>query len=176
MKKATKKKSPLKSALKAYEPTAPKTDTRTGKVKPLTKKEQLAKTRINKERMLKALEENLGIVTSAAKQADVSRAHHYTWMANDPEYKAQVDALENMTLDVVENQLMNLIKEGDVKAVLFYMRTKGRSRGYVERTELTGKDGADLAPKEIKLTVPDASGSPLMKKLTDKLQGGLKVK
>ena len=33
----------------------------------------------------------------------------------------------------------------DASAVIFFLKTKGKKRGYVERNEVTGKDGAPIA-------------------------------
>jgi hypothetical protein len=47
---------------------------------------------------------------------------------------------EGMT-DVAELSLYRKVQEGEAWAVCFYLKTQGKSRGYVERSEVTGKDG-----------------------------------
>jgi hypothetical protein len=37
-----------------------------------------------------------------------------------------------------------LIKAGNVTAIIFYLKTQAKDRGYVERQELTGADGGKL--------------------------------
>lgn len=99
-------------------------------------KPKLTKTDITKRAMLAALEKSLGIVTTASKIAGISRATHYEWMAEDDEYKAFVDSIAEMTLDFVESKLHGQIAKGDTTASIFYLKTKGKSRGYIERTEI----------------------------------------
>jgi hypothetical protein len=97
---------------------------------------------INKKAMLDALEKSLGVVTSACKSVDIARETHYRWMREDPEYKAAVDSLTDVALDFAESQLHKQIKDGNSTATIFFLKTKGKKRGYVERQELdvsTGK-------------------------------------
>lgn len=85
-----------------------------------------------KERLLVALEKNLGIVTAACKEVGVSRDTYYDYLKSDPEFKRKVDALDDYTTDYVESQLFKKIKSGDRSSILFYMKYKGRKRGYTE--------------------------------------------
>ena len=97
---------------------------------------------ITKKAMLEALEKSLGIVTSACKSVDISRETHYRWLREDAEYKAAVEALSDVALDFAESQLHKQIKDGNSTATIFFLKTKGKKRGYVERQELdvsTGK-------------------------------------
>tara|TARA_R110000824_G_scaffold66707_4_gene172985 strand:- start:117 stop:491 length:375 start_codon:yes stop_codon:yes gene_type:complete len=97
---------------------------------------QTDKTNTKKEAMLKALEKTLGIVTSACTLAKVSRSQHYHWMNHDPEYKGSVTDLENIALDFAESHLHDLIKEGSPAATIFFLKTKGKRRGYIETTAI----------------------------------------
>ena len=63
-----------------------------------------SKPNIKKKAMLQALEKSLGIVTTAAKQVGIDRTTHYDWMKADPEYKAAVDAIEDVALDFAESK------------------------------------------------------------------------
>ena len=102
----------------------------------------MTNTDITKKAMLEALEKSLGIVTSACKSVDISRETHYRWLREDADYKAAVDSLSDVALDFAESQLHKQIKDGNSTATIFFLKTKGKKRGYVERQELdvsTGK-------------------------------------
>lgn len=90
----------------------------------------------NKENLLKALERSLGIVTSACKEVGVSRETFYRYYNEDEDFKAKVDDINNITLDFVETQLFRKIKDGSERSILFYMKYKGRKRGYTERIDI----------------------------------------
>ena len=89
-----------------------------------------------KKAMIEALEKSLGIVTAACKLVGISRDTHYRWMKEDTDYKSQVHELGDVALDFAESHLHKLIKDGNPAATIFYLKTKGKERGYVERQEI----------------------------------------
>jgi len=93
-------------------------------------------TNILKKAMIEALEKSLGVVTTAAKAVGIDRSTHYDWYNNDPEYRAAVDSISDIALDFAESQLHKQIQGGEVSSTIFYLKTKGKKRGYVERTEV----------------------------------------
>jgi hypothetical protein len=82
------------------------------------------------------LEKSLGVVTAACKAVDIARTTHYLWMDTDSEYKAAVEELSDVAIDFAESQLHKQIKEGNSTATIFFLKTKGKKRGYVERQEI----------------------------------------
>jgi hypothetical protein len=89
-----------------------------------------------KAKLLVALEKSMGIVTPACKEVGVSRESFYRYYREDAEFKKKVDELEDFQLDFVENQLFNKIKQGSEKSIMFYMRYKGRKRGYKDSLDI----------------------------------------
>lgn len=92
-------------------------------------------TELRKKAMLECLRLHLGVVTPAAKEAGVSREAHYDWMNNDPEYRRAVQDMEDIPLDFAESHLFKQIKSGIPSSTIFYLKTKGKKRGYVEASE-----------------------------------------
>lgn len=101
-------------------------------------------TRHKKKAMIAALTSSLGIVSSAADSVGIGRATHYDWMNNDPKYKAEVEAISERAIDFAETSLLTQIKEKQAAATIFYLKTKGKSRGYIETHVNINKDVADL--------------------------------
>jgi hypothetical protein len=99
---------------------------------------------ILKKKMLAALVKSLGVVSQACKTAKIDRVTHYKWLKKDPAYAQQVKDIEDVAIDFAETNLHKKIKAGDTTATIFYLKTKGKGRGYIERQELTGADGANL--------------------------------
>ena len=96
---------------------------------------------IKKESILEALEKSLGVVTVACKQADVPRSTYYKWLNEDEDFAKAVKDIENIALDFGESQLHKQIGDGNTSATIFFLKTKGKKRGYVERSELDLSSG-----------------------------------
>ncbi len=107
------------------------------------------KTQHNKKALIDALEKSLGVVTSACKSVGLNRSTYYDYYNSDPEFKKSVDELSNIALDFAESNLHKQIKDGNTSATIFYLKTKGKRRGYVERQEITGIEGTRLFEVEI---------------------------
>lgn len=96
------------------------------------------KTEQHKKAVIEALEKTLGVVTSACKKAKVGRTQFYTWYKEDEEFKKAVDEMESVALDFAESQLHQQISNGIPSSTIFYLKTKGKKRGYIERQEIVG--------------------------------------
>jgi len=99
------------------------------------------KTEQHKKAIIEALEKSLGVVTTACKIVGVGRTTFYEWLKEDEEFAKQVDDIQNIALDYAESQLHKQIGDGSTAATNFYLKTKGKKRGYIERQEITGADG-----------------------------------
>ena len=94
-------------------------------------------TEHNKKAILVSLEKALGVVTTACKKIDISRTQFYQWVKDDAQFRAAVNDIQNVTLH-------KQILDGNTTATIFYLKTKGKKRGYVERQEITGADGDNV--------------------------------
>lgn len=100
--------------------------------------------------MVKALEKHLTNVTMAAMEVGISRNTHYQWLKEDPDYAEAVNELKNVAVDFYEQALHERIKAGSDAAVIFALKTQGRSRGWQERQELKVEHNySELSDEEI---------------------------
>ena len=106
---------------------------------------------IKKEAVLEALEKTLGVVTTAVKQVGVARSTFYKWLKEDEEFKKKVQDIENIALDFAESRLHKLIGDDNTSATIFYLKTKGRKRGYIERNALDLTSGDEPVKINIKI-------------------------
>lgn len=83
------------------------------------------------------------------KSIGIERATFYKWMKDDIEFSEKILALEEGDVDSAETALKRQILDGNITAIIFYLKTKGKHRGYVERQELTGANGQKLFEVEV---------------------------
>ena len=102
----------------------------------------------NKEKFLAALANSLGIVTSAAKLCGLSAETHRNYFRDDMEFRRKVEDIGEMVLDYGESKLLELINDKNVAAVIFFLKTKGKKRGYIEQP------GYEVPPDESEFKMP----------------------
>lgn len=99
------------------------------------------KTEQHKKAIIDALEKSLGVVTTACKKVGIGRTTFYGWLKEDLKFAKEVEDIQNIALDFVESKLFENIRSGKTAEMIFYLKSKGKKRGYVERQEITGADG-----------------------------------
>jgi hypothetical protein len=127
----------------------------------------------HKKKVLEALRKSLGVVSTACVSANLARSTFYNWLSSDEEFKLAVEEVQEEAIDITESKLFERINgyshpeekifnyEGgivradttkhyppDTTAIIFYLKTKGKKRGYIEKTEIDHKItkiGKDLA-------------------------------
>ena len=91
---------------------------------------------IKKKAMIEALNKTLGLVSHATKIVGIDRSTHYDWLRNDEEYRLAVESTNDLVLDMAESSLYKQISQGDTAATIFYLKTRGKKRGYQEGEQL----------------------------------------
>ncbi|MCM1503388.1 MAG: phBC6A51 family helix-turn-helix protein [Bacteroidales bacterium] len=94
------------------------------------------KTAQKKAEFLAALEKNLGNVTLSARACGIDRTSVYRWKNEDADFAAAVAAIDEVAIDFVESKLMKQISDNDTVAIIFYLKTRGKKRGYVEKQQV----------------------------------------
>ena len=110
---------------------------------------------LKKEKLLTALEKSLGIVSTACETVNISRTTYYKYYKEDSGFRQSVDGISDIALDCAESQLFELIKEKNVTAIIFYLKTKGKKRGYVEKLQA----GDQKQPDAIEIHFVDENGN-----------------
>jgi hypothetical protein len=103
-----------------------------------------------KRAMLTALIGSLGVVAYACEEVGISRQTHYAWLKTDIAYKDAIEQIYEATLDFAEARLFRQIKESDLRAIMFILRTRGKARGYS-----LFKENLAHATKEVNIIVQD---------------------
>ena len=94
--------------------------------------------------IIAALESVNGMIYLAARKLGCAPNTIYNRMAKSDAIRAAVEDSRGELIDISEQKLRQAVLNGEPWAVALVLKTLGKKRGYVERTELTGADGADL--------------------------------
>ncbi|NOR84757.1 hypothetical protein GQ473_01435 [archaeon] len=117
------------------------------------KQEQLRTTN-KKKAMIQKLIYYLGNVTDACSDVKISRTQYYAWLDKDATFRAEVEIIPEIKLDFYESKLNELIKEGNPTAIIFALKTQGKSRGYIEKQEHEIKGKIKHEDITIKFDIP----------------------
>ena len=98
------------------------------------------RTKINKERLLKALESSLGVITTALKATDLSRTNFYKWLKEDEEFAEQVAEIENIQQDFIKSKYYECVKDKVPSVVIHAAKTR---LGWNEKPQLDITSGGD---------------------------------
>ena len=88
------------------------------------------------EQVIKAIEDAHGILTVAAQNLGVSRMTVYRYCKRYPTIQQALDEEREKWIDNAEMQLIKAVNKGSIPAIMFFLKTVGKSRGYVERQEV----------------------------------------
>ena len=130
------------------------------------------KPRYTVAQVAEALEATAGIRAAAAKKLGCSRSTVANYIDRHKRLRDLEAEIVEGNLDVAEGQVLKAIHEGDLKAVIFYLKTKGKHRGYSERHQVEGTDGG---PVEVKHQVDFSKLSPAGLKVAAQLMNQLRA-
>lgn len=76
-----------------------------------------------------------GVLVEIARRYGVSRKTLWQWRKERPELLEIIAEEREEMIDRAESKLLEIIGEGDVSAIKYYLSTQGKERGYTTRTE-----------------------------------------
>jgi len=92
-------------------------------------------TKKNLNAVLETHQNTYGNVLLTCKAHNISRQTFYRWKAKYDWFRIRVKENEESSIDYVESKLMQNIGKNKEASIFFYLKTKGKHRGYVERLE-----------------------------------------
>lgn len=94
------------------------------------------KPRVTDQKVIEALAASAGIIAHAAKKLGYERPWLHTRIKKSPKLMEAYDQIKETNLDLAESKLLQAINNGELIAIFFYLKCKGKSRGYIERGEV----------------------------------------
>lgn len=128
------------------------------------RKYTIKETKTKKAELLDMMNNNLGILTPALKSLGIPTGVYYKWLDEDEKFRSEVNEIQTVTLDFVESKLLKLIKEGDKTAIIFYLKCKGKDRGYIEKQYIE-QNTTFSEPLKLNIIVPEQIGATEQKQI-----------
>lgn len=97
--------------------------------------------RLTKKIVREALINKKGAVYLAASDLGCSHTAIYDYLDKYPELQELKDGFDEEVTDIAVLNLRKAVINADPWALKYQLSTKGKNRGYIERQEITGKDG-----------------------------------
>lgn len=127
------------------------------------KKKTPGRQKVTDEQIEEALRKTKGLITMAARwigqtyRIPITHGAISLRVASSEHLRQVRRECEEDGLDFAEYKLLDLIKSGDRTAIIFYLKCKGKERGYIERKEFVGS----LTPPniEVNFVEPEEDGT-----------------
>ena len=84
-------------------------------------------------------EKSLGVLKTACESSGMCRKTIWEWRKKYPEFDDACHECEEVALDFVESSMFKKIDKGGKGSealIIFYLKTKGKHRGYIEKQEI----------------------------------------
>lgn len=94
---------------------------------------------------------NRGNIAAVARALGVSRVTVHKRIRESAGLQEALSEARETMLDNAETALYSAALNGNMTALIFFLKTQGKSRGYTERQELTGADGQ---PMQVQVYIP----------------------
>lgn len=98
-------------------------------------KEQVEDNRYNNipfEKVVAVYKKSAGNLSLCAESLNIDRKTLDRWRKRYPELHNMMCDVEEGLIDLCETKLMQQINDGNLTAIIFFLKTKGKQRGYVE--------------------------------------------
>jgi len=92
------------------------------------------------KQFLKIYSNNVGNVSLACEKMGIARGTYYNWYKGNEKFAEAIDDIEEERLDFAESKLMQNIADGKEASIFFFLKTKGKERGFIEKQELSHEE------------------------------------
>lgn len=87
------------------------------------------------EKVAEVYEKKAGNISSTCTALGIDRNTFTSWRDKYPKLSQLLDDVDESLIDFSESKLLEQINTGNLTAIIFHLKTKGKKRGYVESVE-----------------------------------------
>ena len=85
-----------------------------------------------KKTFLEIFKKNMANVSVACEKSNMGRTMFYSYMKDDIDFANKVEEIRESIIDFAESKLLQSINNGSDTAIIFFLKTIGKNRGYAE--------------------------------------------
>ena len=89
--------------------------------------------KFTEDQLLRAIKDSGGFVTEVARRLGCNRSTVYSYRKRLPAVAQAFHDEREKQLDFAESKLLEMIQSKNIAAVIFFLKTQGKSRGYIEK-------------------------------------------
>ena len=118
---------------------------------------------------LQAYEKSLGVLKTACEATGMCRKTIWEWRKKYPEFDDACHECEEVAIDFVESRMFKKIDtggKGSESLIIFYLKTKAKHRGYVEKQEID----MSAEVKGVTVNVTSQEAAQVLQDIIDKNQ------
>lgn len=78
-----------------------------------------------------------GNVSKTCEAIGIGRTTFYNWYKLREDFAQEIDNIKEAVIDSVEDKLFEKIQAGDITAIIFFLKTRAKHRGYTEKLEVS---------------------------------------
>ncbi len=95
----------------------------------LTPKRRLGHRHYSTDEIIRVIELKSGSIVHIARALGCTRAMIHARAAKEPRIREAIDNARGLLLDMAEHELKKAVRDGDMTAVIFTLKTIGKGRG-----------------------------------------------
>ena len=103
-----------------------------------------ARKGIKNEKIVEVFRKKACNVSATCIALNIDRKTFYDWKKKSPELSAMLDDACESLIDNAETMLLSKINDGDLTAIIFFLKTKGKKRGYIDGREIDANVTTDI--------------------------------
>lgn len=86
-------------------------------------------------KIAEAYSKKAGNISATCAALGISRPTFYKMRRESQELDSMLNDVDESLLDFSESKLLEQIQDGNLTAIIFHLKTKGKKRGYIETVE-----------------------------------------
>lgn len=109
----------------------------------------MKRKRIGDGTILKVFKAKVCNISATCDALGIDRSTFYSWRRKYPELDEKLKDAEESVIDYAETRLVEKVNDGDLTAIIFFLKTKGKKRGYIEGREIDANVTSDIDLKPL---------------------------